>query len=42
MNAVLWAAQGLLASAFLVAGGMKVLAYEKFKATSERNWTTWQ
>jgi hypothetical protein len=37
MNAALWVAQGLLAMAFLAAGGMKVFAYEKYKATSEKN-----
>ena len=36
MNAALWVAQGLLATAFLAVGGMKVFAYEKYKATSEK------
>jgi hypothetical protein len=33
----LWIVQGLLAFAFVAAGGMKVFAYEKYKATSEKN-----
>ena len=37
MNTALWVVQGLLALAFLAAGGMKVFAYEKYKATSEKN-----
>jgi hypothetical protein len=37
MNAVLWVAQGLLALAFVATGGMKVFAYEKYKAISEKN-----
>src|SRR5580704_296823 len=37
MNAALWVAQGLLAVAFLAAGGMKVFAYEKYKLMSEKN-----
>ena len=37
MNVALWIVQGLLASAFFAAGGMKVFAYEKYKAMSEKN-----
>ncbi|HLY62355.1 MAG TPA: DoxX family protein [Terriglobia bacterium] len=37
MNAALWAVQILLALAFITAGGMKVFAYEKYKAMSEKN-----
>ena len=37
MNLALWVVQGLLAMAFLAAGGMKVFAYEKYKAMSEKN-----
>jgi uncharacterized membrane protein YphA (DoxX/SURF4 family) len=37
MNAVLWAVQVLLALAFIAAGGMKLFAYEKYKAMSEKN-----
>jgi DoxX-like family len=36
MNASLWAVQILLALAFIAAGGMKVFAYEKYKAMSEK------
>jgi uncharacterized membrane protein YphA (DoxX/SURF4 family) len=36
MNVALWIVQGLLAFAFIAAGGMKVFAYEKFKAMSEK------
>jgi uncharacterized membrane protein YphA (DoxX/SURF4 family) len=36
MNVVLWIAQGLLAFAFIAAGAMKVFAYEKYKAMSEK------
>ena len=32
MNIALWVVQGLLAAAFLMAGQMKVFAYEKYKA----------
>jgi uncharacterized membrane protein YphA (DoxX/SURF4 family) len=31
MNLTLWIVQGLLSAAFLMAGGMKVFAYEKYK-----------
>jgi uncharacterized membrane protein len=37
MNIALWVVQGLLALAFLAVGGMKLFAYEKYKAMSERN-----
>jgi hypothetical protein len=37
MNVALWVVQGLLAFAFVAAGGMKVFAYEKYKAMSEKN-----
>src|ERR1700675_504878 len=37
MNIGLWAAQVLLGVAFIAAGGMKVFAYEKYKAMSEKN-----
>jgi len=37
MNVALWIVQGLLAFAFAAAGGMKLLAYETYKATSEKN-----
>src|ERR1700692_3198457 len=36
MNVTLWIVQGLLASAFVAAGAMKVFAYEKYKAMSEK------
>ena len=39
MNAALWIVQGLLAVGFLLAGGMKLFAYEKFKKTSEERST---
>jgi uncharacterized membrane protein YphA (DoxX/SURF4 family) len=37
MNIALWAAQVVLAFAFIAAGGMKVFAYEKYKALSAKN-----
>jgi uncharacterized membrane protein len=37
MNIALWVVQGLLALAFLAVAGMKLFAYEKYKAMSERN-----
>jgi uncharacterized membrane protein len=37
MNVAIWIIQGIVALAFLAAGGMKVFAYEKYKATSEKN-----
>ena len=40
MDRVLWIAQGLLAFAFIAAGGMKLFAYEKFKTQSEKNGPT--
>ena len=36
MNVALWIVQGLLAFAFITAGAMKVFAYEKYKAMSEK------
>lgn len=36
MNVPLWVVQVLLALAFIAAGGMKVFAYEKYKAMSEK------
>ncbi|MGB6430078.1 MAG: DoxX family protein [Candidatus Acidiferrales bacterium] len=35
MNFALWIAQGLLCAAFLMAGFMKVFAFEKYKADAE-------
>jgi hypothetical protein len=37
MNIALWIMQVLLAAAFTAAGGMKVFAYAKYKAMSEKN-----
>jgi uncharacterized membrane protein YphA (DoxX/SURF4 family) len=37
MNIALWTAQVVLAFAFIAAGGMKVFAYEKYKALSAKN-----
>ena len=37
MNLTLWIVQGLLAFAFIAVGAMKLFAYEKFKAQSEKN-----
>jgi uncharacterized membrane protein YphA (DoxX/SURF4 family) len=37
MHVALWVAQVILALAFIAAGGMKVFAYEKYKAMSEKN-----
>src|SRR5579862_6283214 len=36
MNLVLWITQAVLAFAFLMAGGMKVFAYEKYRAATDR------
>jgi hypothetical protein len=36
MNVALWIAQGLLAFAFIAAGAVKLFAYEKYKALSEK------
>lgn len=36
MNVALWIVQGLLAFAFIAAGAMKVFAYEKYEAMSEK------
>jgi uncharacterized membrane protein YphA (DoxX/SURF4 family) len=35
MNLTLWIVQGLLSAAFLMAGGMKLFAYEKYKQQTE-------
>jgi uncharacterized membrane protein YphA (DoxX/SURF4 family) len=40
MNVALWVVQLVLALAFIAAGGMKVFAYEKYKAMSEKNGPT--
>ena len=40
MNVALWIVQGLLAFAFIAAGGMKLFAYEKYKTQSEKNGPT--
>ena len=37
MNLALWIVQGFLAFAFIGIGGMKVFAYEKYKAMTEKN-----
>src|SRR3979409_709302 len=37
MNLALWIVQGFLAFAFLAIGSMKLFAYEKYKAMSEKN-----
>jgi uncharacterized membrane protein len=37
MNLALWIVQGILAAAFVAFGGMKLFAYEKYKATTEKN-----
>jgi uncharacterized membrane protein len=37
MNVTLWIVQGILAFAFVAVGAMKVFAYEKYKAQSEKN-----
>ena len=36
MNVALWIVQGLLAIAFIAAGAMKVFAYKKYNAMSEK------
>jgi uncharacterized membrane protein YphA (DoxX/SURF4 family) len=36
MNVALWIVQGLLAFAFIASGALKVFAYEKYKAMSEK------
>jgi hypothetical protein len=36
MNLALWIVQGLLAFAFIAAGAMKVFAYKKYNAMSEK------
>ncbi len=37
MNIALWVVQAVLALAFIAAGAMKMFAYEKYKAMSEKN-----
>ena len=36
MNVALWIVQGLLTFAFIAAGAMKLFAYEKYKAMSQK------
>lgn len=36
MNVALWIAQAVLAFTFIVSGGMKVFAYEKYRAATDR------
>jgi uncharacterized membrane protein YphA (DoxX/SURF4 family) len=40
MNTTLWIAQSLLALAFIGSAAMKLFAYEKYKAQSEKNGPT--
>ena len=40
MNLAIWIVQGLLAFAFIAAGGTKLFAYEKYKTQSEKNGPT--
>jgi putative oxidoreductase len=40
MNLALWIAQGFLAVAFVTIGAMKLFAYEKYKALSEKKGPT--
>jgi DoxX-like family len=40
MNVTLWIVQGLLAFAFIAVGAMKLFAYERFKAQSEKKGPT--
>jgi len=40
MNMTLWIVQGLLAFAFIAVGAMKLFAYEKYKAMSEKKGPT--
>jgi uncharacterized membrane protein YphA (DoxX/SURF4 family) len=40
MNIALWLVQAVLALAFIAAGSMKVFAYQKYKAMSEKNGPT--
>lgn len=37
MNLALWIMQGILAFVFVIAGGMKLLAYEKYRAMLEKS-----
>jgi uncharacterized membrane protein YphA (DoxX/SURF4 family) len=36
MNVALWIVQGILSIMFLMAGGMKLFAYEKYKESAEK------
>jgi uncharacterized membrane protein len=36
MNIALWVSQGILAFVFITAGGMKLLAYQKYRAMLEK------
>src|SRR5260370_9697275 len=40
MNLALWVAQGILAFVFIAAGGMKLLAYQKYRAMLEKTGPT--
>lgn len=40
MNLALWIVQGILAFAFIVIGFLKVFAYEKYRALTEKNGPT--
>ena len=40
MNTTLWIVQSVLALAFIAAGAMKLLAYEKYKTMSEKKGPT--
>ena len=40
MNVTLWLVQGVLAFAFIAVGSLKLFAYEKFKARSEKKGPT--
>jgi putative oxidoreductase len=40
MNLALWIVQGILAFAFIVVGFLKLFAYEKYKALTEKNGPT--
>ncbi len=40
MNIALWVSQGILAFAFIAAGGMKLLAYPKYRAMLEKTGPT--
>jgi uncharacterized membrane protein YphA (DoxX/SURF4 family) len=40
MNIALWVAQGILAFVFIMAGGMKLFSYEKYRAMLEKSGPT--